>query len=39
MKKTIMIAATVLSLYPALVAAEVMTIGVFAVRGEIIDQH
>ena len=39
MKKSVMIAATVLSIYPALVAAEVMTVGVFAVCGEITDQR
>lgn len=39
MKKTVMIAATALSLYPALLAAEVMTVGVFAMRGEVTVQN
>ena len=38
MKKTLIIAATVLSIYPALVAAEIAAVSVFAVRGDVVVQ-
>ena len=39
MKKVMIIAATVLSIYPALVAAEVAAVGIFAMRGDIVVEH